>query len=117
MEVICINDRGEIYKETHYKNNNVPFKKIFLFRHSIQQSTIDTFMKECDDISDIVKDQLLSVITISDINGTNITINKNIDNNISVPINVFISIKAGLFIGLDIGVDMIGCLLISEDKK
>ena len=114
METICIDNKGKIYKETLEKNKNTSIEKIFLY----SLSSIDTFMEEYDgDISDITKGQLSSVITITDINGSNITVNKNIDNNISVPINVFISFKAAAFLGLSFGVDMIACVAIFEDKN
>lgn len=118
MEVICIDNRERIYKESLNKNNNAPFKKIFLFRYSNSiQSIIDNIIKECDDVSDIVKESIISVITITDINGTNISVDRKIDNNISIPINVYISFKAGQFLGVDFGVDMIACLPIFEDNK
>ena len=68
MEVICIDNQERIYKESLNKNNNAPFKKIFLFRYSNSiQSIIDNIIKECDDVSDIVKESIISVITITDI--------------------------------------------------
>lgn len=117
MEIVCINDKGELRKENLPANRNVSeYERMYVYRYFTLEVSNAFILDSDKNIASMEQEDSgiqTKAITNTDLshNMCKIAIRQMVDGE-CVPLHVYMSLESARFLGLDIGLDLCGCILL-----